>query len=173
MRIAVCGLGSLWTWRTSSPDNSRLRTIYYNSTAIETPKGLKARALLYGVVRIEPAAGLNPQFPWRLVGRIFEGTGIRESEIRRQLTLRFKADGLPDAYLIVLRSGEVGVIDRSAAWKSKNVEIVSFSESGSQQEALLLMSPYSWVRTSRGALLVERPATPDQIRNRALQEMPA
>ena len=173
MRIAVCGFGSMWSARAANA-----RPVYYNSTAIDTGKGLKPRPLIYGVVRIEAGTGINPLVrelkahyaTSQLIGKLLEGTGVREHDLRRQLTLHKRATGEPDAYLIAIRSYEFGAIDCAGAWKSSGVEVISFSEAGDEQEALLLISPYSWIRTARGSYMVERPVTPCEYRKGVLKE---
>jgi len=165
MRIAVCGFGSMWSARAANA-----RPVYYNSTSIDTGKGLKPRPLIYGVVRIEAGTGINPYVTSQLIGKLLEGTGVREHDLRRQLTLHKRATGEPDAYLIAIRSCEFGAIDCGGAWKSSGVEVISFSEAGVDQEALLLISPYSWIRTARGSYMVERPVTPCEWRKGVLKE---
>ncbi len=171
MRIAVCGLGSVWTARAGIPRIGMSQQVYYNSTAVQTAKGLRTCPVLYGVVRIEPATGFNPHLPWRMIGRLFEGTGVRANDIRRQITLHGGARGEPDAYLIALRSCDFGVVSHRGPWKSKGVEVLSFSEAGDTQESLVLMSPYSWVQTGRGVFQIERPLMPQQMRSGVLKEM--
>ena len=155
----------MWSARAANPRAGFPRPVYYNSTAIDTGKGLKPRPVIYGVVRVESGTGFNPlveelkaQYAIsQLVGRIFDGTGVREHDVRRQMALHKRTSGEPDGYLVVIHSRRYGKIDLTVQWKSNGVEVVSFSEAGDDQEALLLMSPYSWVRTVQGFFNVARP----------------
>lgn len=170
MLIAVCGLGSIWTSQMDSAGGGK-RPVYYNSTGVETAKGLRACAVIYGVVRVDAATGFNPHLPGRLVGRTLASTGARMDGGLPQITLRWLATGSPDAYLVAVRSETFGIVDRTGLWKSDGVEVVSFSEWGGVQEMLLVMRPYTWLVTSRGAFQIEQPSLPAELRSGVLKEM--
>ena len=66
----------------------------------------------------------------------------------------------PDFYLFRVETSRVGVIDfRSERWCSPDVQLISISEGKVQgcveQEALVLMPKYSWIRSSLGAYYAE------------------
>jgi hypothetical protein len=56
-----------------------------------------------------------------------------------------------DAFLVCIRSENVGFIDRRGHWKSKTVNLISASggKDGSQ-EHLLLVRNGSWIQTEQG-----------------------
>ena len=57
----------------------------------------------------------------------------------------------PDRLLVVVRSCEAGRLDIGArGWKSEGTLLISFSECREEQEAMLLMPPYGWLRTDLG-----------------------
>jgi hypothetical protein len=62
----------------------------------------------------------------------------------------------PDMYLVVARSEDTGTLNvGSAGWRSGNTWVISFSEDGEHQEAMLLMAAGSWLRTHLGMFVVE------------------
>ncbi len=61
----------------------------------------------------------------------------------------------PDYLLVVAKSCEVGHVDvGSTAWRSEGTLLISFSECGRQQEAMLLMPPGAWLRTDVGKFVL-------------------
>jgi hypothetical protein len=62
----------------------------------------------------------------------------------------------PDFYLFVATSKATGRLDvASACWKAEPVQVVALSEGAHQHEAMLLMPPYSWIRSELGTFFVE------------------
>jgi len=62
----------------------------------------------------------------------------------------------PGGFLVVVRSRLVGklIIGRTN-WRSDDTWLISFSECGDQQEAMLLMPAYSWIQTELGRFVLE------------------
>lgn len=174
MRIAVCGMGSRWTIRAPRVESSHVnkRPVVYNSTGVKQDSNVRTCPIVYGVVRFSAGTAVNPHDPASYLGQTFDASGLREDAARRQVTLHSRAHGDPDLYLIALRSGECGTVDRAGRWHSSGVTVLSFSESGAEQEALLLSEPYNWVRTSCAVYTVERPLSRSQLRTGALREVP-
>ena len=64
----------------------------------------------------------------------------------------------PDRFLVVAKSELVGQLPvGNKDWRSPDCWLLSLSESGGQQEAMLLMSIGDWVRTSLGNFVLEPP----------------
>jgi hypothetical protein len=63
----------------------------------------------------------------------------------------------PDAYLVTITAEQTGGIDRAQAggWLHDGAQLISFSECRGQQEAMVVMPAYSWVRGRLGAFFVE------------------
>lgn len=62
---------------------------------------------------------------------------------------------MPTGYLVVLRSDLDGWIDVTASWHADSVFVLSFSRSSNQQEVMLIMPPFSWLRSTAGLYLLE------------------
>jgi len=62
----------------------------------------------------------------------------------------------PDYFLIIARHDETGHLEiGDAGWKSDDTLLLSFSEFREQQEAMLLMAKYSWIRGGLGTFFLE------------------
>ena len=62
----------------------------------------------------------------------------------------------PDGFLVVVSPELTGVLKvGSANWRSADSWLIAFSECRDQQEALLLMPAYSWIRTELGRFVLE------------------
>jgi hypothetical protein len=56
-----------------------------------------------------------------------------------------------DAFLVCVRSDDVGFINRNQRWKSQSVRLISSSGGkGGPQECLLLVHSGSWILTDQG-----------------------
>jgi hypothetical protein len=55
--------------------------------------------------------------------------------------------------LVVLRPDLVGTLD-SASWDPSAADLISFSQCRDQQEVMLLMRAYGWVRGATGAAVL-------------------
>jgi hypothetical protein len=116
------------------------------------------RRKIAGHVRVDGVTGFNPNYPSRAIGRVFEYAepcvwkGQNKVLFRRLLHSAAK----PDCFLVVTRSAEIGRLDLTASeWKSDDSLLISFSEWDDQQEALLLMPDYGFVRTELGTFFLE------------------
>ena len=66
----------------------------------------------------------------------------------------------PDCFLVVAKSELVGHLPVGEQdWRSPDTWLLSLSESGGQQEAMLLMSTGDWFRTSLGNFVLKPPVT--------------
>jgi hypothetical protein len=62
----------------------------------------------------------------------------------------------PDRFLVVTRSVLVGRLSvGEEGWRSPDSWLLSFSECGGRQEALLLMPVGGWIRSSLGLFILE------------------
>jgi hypothetical protein len=93
-----------------------------------------------------------------MIGRVFECAeptvwmGSNKLLFRRIL----KGGERPDCFLVVAKSDLVGQLAvGNEDWRSPGAWLLSLSESGGQQEALLLMSIGHWIRTSLGHFFLE------------------
>jgi hypothetical protein len=138
------------------------RAAYYNTTAVPVNGKLRYRWRVGGKVRFNASDSINPNCPLRAVGRLFECADPepRSGWSQILLTRAARAAGHPSAYLFAVTAERTGYIDtQSAAWKADSVQVVSLSEDHGQQEILLLMPAYSWVRGDLGTFFVEPSST--------------
>ena len=161
MLVGVTGFGSVWRRRIREDGSDRRRfahTSYFNTTGVMVNGRLVRRRKIAGHVRLDGVSGFNPNYPSRAIGRVFECAepcvwkGQNKVLFRRLLRTATR----PDYFLVVTRSDEVGHLDLTVSdWKSDDSLLISFSECHGQQEALLLMPPYGFVRTALGTFFLE------------------
>ena len=161
MLVSVAGLGSLWRRRfeKNQDDSHRFaRGVYYNTTGIEVEGTVRQRPKITGYARFHAFGGFDPHHPSRAIGRVFECAepcvwkGDNKLLFRRVLP----APGNPDRFLVVVTSKLSGMLSVGInKWRSPDTWIVAFSESGDEQEAMLLMPASGWIRTSLGQFVLE------------------
>jgi hypothetical protein len=65
----------------------------------------------------------------------------------------------PDAFLVVVRPELTGKLTVGGnPWRSSDSWLISFSEGGSQQEAMLLLPLYGWIQSELGKFALEAEA---------------
>src|SRR5262249_37759985 len=112
---------------------------------------------LYGVARFNGASGFTPHNPQRALHRVFEcaepciWNGGNQVVFRGLIHERVE----PSHYLIVIRDDLAGWVDATTSWKSADALLISLSESDLHQELMLLMKPFSWMRTAAGVFVLE------------------
>ena len=160
MLVAVTGFGSVWRQRLESEPRKSGRfepAVYYNTTGIIVKSGVRQRPQICGYARFDAISGFNPNYPSKMIGRVFECAepsvwmGYNKLLFRRLVA----ADLCAEHFLVVANSelnGQFAV--GSAGWKSADTWLVSFSEGGGNQELMLLMGARSWVRSDLGRLVL-------------------
>jgi len=161
MLVAVTGFGSVWRRKFGKNQNDPRRFaqgVYYNTTGVDIGGIVRQRPKIAGYVRFHACGGFDPHRPARMVGRVFECSdpcvwqGENKLLFRRVLPKTEK----PDAFLVVVRPELNGVLAiGSSDWRSTDTWLISFSEGGDRQEAMLLMPLYSWLRTELGQFVLE------------------
>jgi len=161
MLVAVTGFGSVWRRKfpTNQNDPRRFaRSVYYNTTGVNIDGTIRQRPKIVGYARFHGCGGFDPHHPERMVARIFEccdpcvWQGENKLLFRRVLPKPEK----PDAFLIVIRPEVNGVLEIGGAeWRSVDTWLLSFSECGDKQEAMLLMPMDGWIDTTLGRFVLE------------------
>jgi len=159
--VTLKGFGGIWEKRLRNnpafPDVAA-RTAYYNTTGVPVDGAIRYRWRIGGKIRFNGIGGFTPTNPVRSLNRVFE---CKDPEIAAggwtQVLFQKKLTGpeRPDLYLFVVTAERTGHLDIRSSWKADSVQVVSLSESGDQQEAMLLMPAYSWVRGELGTFYVE------------------
>ncbi|HUY13203.1 MAG TPA: hypothetical protein VMX16_06155 [Terriglobia bacterium] len=167
MRVAVTGFGSLWRRRVdgSASGPRRFRNAaYFNTTGVMVNGRIVRHRKIAGHVRFNAAGGFNPNYPHRMIGKVFECDEPCVCNGQNKVFFRnlARAPATLDCFLVVARSCEFGWVDVAEPdWKSDDSFLISFSAWQDQQEAMLLMKPLSWLRSRVGKfVLVPDPARP-------------
>ena len=161
MLVSITGFGSLWRRRLNKDETDTQRSvhgIYYNTTGIEIKGSIRQRPRITGYARFHSCGGFDANHPERMIGRVFECAepcvwqGDNKLLFKRLLRARVE----PDAFLVVTRAKQVGTMSIGAkGWRSADAWLISFSEDGTQQEAMLLMPAHSWIRTELGQMVLQ------------------
>ena len=166
MRVAVTGFGSVWRRRVeeSLSDPRRFRNAaYFNTTGVMANGRIVRHRKIAGHVRFNGAGGFNPNYPHRMIGKVFECDEPCVCNGQNKVFFRNPVRAVADAdcYLVVVRSQDFGWLDlEEPDWKSDDSFLISFSEWQDQQEAMLLMKPSSWLRSRVGKFVL----VPDSYR---------
>lgn len=119
---------------------------------------VRTRPKIVGHLRFNGVGGFDPNYPWRTLNRVFE---CSEPTVWKGQNKVFCKSMLhrperPDYFLVVVRPEQTGRLEVGArGWKSDNTLLISFSECREQQEAMLLMPAYSWLKTALGLFVFE------------------
>jgi hypothetical protein len=153
--VSVLGFGSVWRRRVGKdPVDPRrfVRAAYYNTTGVMVEGRLRGRPSIVGHVRFNGLGGFNPNYPARMIGRVFECAEPCVWRDQNKVLLRtVVAAQQPDRYLLVTRAPEVSrLMVGQAGWSSDDVWVVALSEWRQEQEAMLLMGAHGWVRSEVG-----------------------
>ena len=119
---------------------------------------MRNRSCIYGHVRVDECSGFHPQFAERLIHRVFESEGVTAWNGRNKLFLRQIDAGRARAPMFTCSGSARPTRDGSTergAWKCDAAQVVSFSEGNGQQEALIVLPPFGWVRGTHGTFCAE------------------
>jgi hypothetical protein len=61
----------------------------------------------------------------------------------------------PDAYLVIVKSEQTGGFIKGGDWLHRETTLISFSECGPDQEVMVVMPAYGWVRGVLGTFFLE------------------
>ena len=164
MLISVLGFGSIWTRRVArdprNPAGVRIsETAYYNTTGVLVGDKLRNRPCTYGVARFNGNSGFRPDCIHRMLQTVFECEPPCVWDGRNKVLFKklLGSSVKPDAYLVTITADQSGGINREQAggWLHHDAHLISFSECGGQQEVLLVMPAYTWVRGRLGTFFLE------------------
>jgi hypothetical protein len=157
MSVKILGFGSSWWARFGrNPDDPWRFTghaAYYNSAGVRCGNKVRRHWIVPGLVRFNGVGDFNPHFPNRSIGRIFQCADLAFAYggTRVFLAARLPTAELPDRYLAIISSERHGNVDFSdPGSKSETTLPVAVSELRGRQEALMLMEPGDWIRSSLG-----------------------
>jgi len=160
--VTVKGFGSIWE-RRFGQDATGVRRFgqaaFYNTTGVVVNGTVRYRWRVGGKIRFNGAGGFTPLAPRHSLDHVFEcdepettSGGWTQILFKRKLNRPAR----PDFYLFVVTREWTGRVDiPSVSWKAESVRVVALSEQGEQQEGMLLMPAYAWIRTELGTFFVE------------------
>ena len=157
MLVKILKFGSNWWARFGHDPHDRYRftrhAAYFNSTGLCSGSKVRRHWIVPGLIRFNGVGDFNPQFPNRSLGVTFECADLVFALGGNRLLFQRKAAACarPDCFLVVLSANQFGTFDCLAQdWKADSVQAIAVSQSGTRQEAMLLMKPLDWVRTALG-----------------------
>lgn len=157
MLVKVLKFGSNWWARFGHDPCDRYRytrhAAYFNSTGLCCGNKVKRHWIVPGLIRFNGVGDFNPQFPKRSVGATFECADMVFALGGNRVLFQKKTTGSaqPEFFLVAISSDLSGPIDfADSGWKSGAVMPIAVSCLGARQEALLLMEPLAWLRTTLG-----------------------
>ena len=161
MVVSITGLGSVWRRRFGKDlDDPRrfARAAYYNTTGVPVDGTIRTRLKVAGHARFNSTGGFNPNYPLRIINRVFECDEpcVWQGQNKILFKHMLMAPREPDCFLVVAKESEVGRMRiGNRGWKSDGGLLISFSECRDQQECLLLLPAYSWIRSDVGTYILQ------------------
>jgi hypothetical protein len=164
MLISVMGFGSVWTRRSARERDDQDRhdrqiIVYYNTTGVLIGDRFRNRPRAYGVARFNACSGFRPDLMHKMLHKVFEceppciWNGHNKVLFKNILERPAK----PDAYLVTMTHEQSGGIDKdpNGAWLHNSAQLISFSEGPDQQEVMVVMPAFSWLRGRLGTFFLE------------------
>jgi len=157
MLVKILGFGSNWWARFGRDPLDRCRytrhAAYFNSTGVQCGRKMRRYWIVPGLIRFNGVGDFNPQFPSRCLGVTFECADVAFACGGNRLLFMRKAPlhALPDYHLVPVSSARCGEFNfEDPRWKSEFAMVLAVSHLRDKQEALLLMKPLDWARSSLG-----------------------
>lgn len=174
MLVSVTDFGSVWRRRfsknTSDPQRFA-RGVYYNTTGIEIAGTIRQRPRILGYARFHACGGFDANHPARMIGRVCDCAdpcvwgGNNKLLFKRILPKPEQ----PHAFLVIARPEVTGRLTIGKdGWRSPDSWLISFSECGSRQEAMLLLPAYGWVESELGRFVLQPEANRPWVARLAL-----
>jgi len=157
MLVQILKFGSNWWARFGREPLDHYRftrhAAYFNSTGLRFGNKIRRHWIVPGLIRFNGVGDFNPQFPNRSVGMTFECADLIFALGGNRVLFQRKAADFaqPDCFLTVISNDRFGTFDcQTSDWKADSVLPIAVSECRDEQEAMLLMKPLDWVRTTLG-----------------------
>jgi hypothetical protein len=130
----------------------RRKAAYYNSTGLMFGQRRRDLFLYRGHIRFNRTSGFDLEYVERISGKTFHTPGPAVYAGFRNMLFDLPAKGQqPDAYLVTLNHLDHGAIEfGDKLWRSKGMDAIAVSRFHERYEAMLLMRPGDWVRTTLG-----------------------
>ena len=160
MLVAITDFGSVWRHRFGKDASDPLRFargVYYNTTGVEIAGVIHQRPRIEGYARFHNCGGFDAHRPEHMINRVFECADpcIRNGDNKLLLKRVLPRPQRPDRFLVVLRPALTGKVNvGNSGWRCQESWLLSFSECGDQQEAMLLLPAYGWIESELGKFVL-------------------
>ena len=160
MLVAITDFGSVWRHRFGKDASDPLRFargVYYNTTGVEIAGVIHQRPRIEGYARFHNCGGFDAHRPEHMINRVFECADpcIRNGDNKLLLKRVLPRPQRPDRFLVVLRPALTGKVNvGNSGWRFQESWLLSFSECGDQQEAMLLLPAYGWIESELGKFVL-------------------
>lgn len=164
MLVSLEGFGRIWEQRVAKNPADPLRysahCAFYNTTGVPVGEAgiIKHRWRIGGKLRFQGGSAFDSARIENNLGRVFECDEPEQRFTWLQMCCKRSLTTLvtPDWFLFRVTSGRAGWLNfKSDTVKSPDTFLLSYSAEGSDQEALILMKPGSWVQGRNGRLVVD------------------
>lgn len=148
MYVRMISFGSNW-W---AAQESARRPAWFNSTGFRCGSRLRPCPVFDGQIRFNQRSGFHPAFRMHAVGRTFCCDEPHLYDGRMHLLVKSLApETAPDACLVTLTDCLFGqILFKDRAWCSAELQPISISRRHNHYEAMFLMRPNDWLKTSIG-----------------------
>ena len=142
------------------PDDPRrfARAAYYNTTGVPVDGTIRPRLKVAGYARFNSIGGFNPNYPERMINRVFDCDEpcVWQGQNKVFFKYMLAAPHEPDFFLVVARQSDIGRLHvGDSGWKSHDGLLISFSEWHDEQESMLLLPAYGWIRSDVGTFTLQ------------------
>ena len=162
MLVSVLGFGSIWTRRSRKDaplgqEFSPRQLVYYNTTGVKVGEKIHSRPRVYGIARFNGVSGCRPDSQDKMLNKVFECEPpcVWNGHPKILFNTLLAKPERPDAYLVVVRSEVIGIVPNDSAWLAAGASVISFSECGQDQEAMVVMPAFGWIRGGSGTMFLE------------------
>ena len=174
MLVAITDFGSVWRHRFGKDASDPLRFargVYYNTAGVEIAGVIRQRPRIEGYARFHNCGGFDAHRPQHMINRVFEcadpcvWNGDNKLLFKRILPRPER----PEMFLVVLRPVLTGKLNiGNSGWRCQESWLLSFSECGEQQEAMLLLPASGWIESELGRFVLDADAARPWIARLAL-----
>ncbi len=161
MVVGITGLGSVWRRRFGKdPADPRqfARAAFYNTTGVLVEGKVRTRPRVVGHARFNSSGGFEPNCPERMIGRVFQCDDPCVWQGQNKILFKYMlaAPQEPDRFLVVTRQSEIGRLHiGQVRWMSEHGLLISLSECQNEQECMLLLPAFGWIRSDIGTFILQ------------------
>ena len=151
MVVFIHSLGSLWQEKNLPAGGTRI----WNTTGIRAGSRIRSYAVTFGQIKLAARARVELSGTREITGGVWTTTELIDVNDVRKLAVLCRASraAVADWHLVTITESLVGELQMDS-WDASRTALVSFSKRRSQQEIMLLMQPFAWLRGSIGSAVL-------------------